>query len=42
MDKKKIIALVGAGVLFVAGLFLKEDVKGIVCGAPAAQVEVAK
>jgi hypothetical protein len=39
MDKKKLIAVVGAGLLFVAGLFMKEDVKGLVCGAPAAQVE---
>jgi hypothetical protein len=39
-DKKSLIALIGGALFVVAGLFLKEDVKGLVCGtaspAPAA------
>lgn len=44
MDKKKWIAMIGAGVLFLAGLLLKENVKELVCnGAPEeAPAAVAK
>lgn len=38
MDSKKgLIALIGGLILAGAGYFLKEDVKVIVCGAPAAE-----
>lgn len=32
LDKNKVIALVGAGLLFLAGLVLKAPVKELVCG----------
>lgn len=38
MDKKQLIAAIGAGLLLVAGFFLKEDVKGLVCGTAAPAV----
>lgn len=31
-DKKSLIALIGGAIFVIAGLFLKEDVKGLVCG----------
>lgn len=39
MDKKKLIAVVGAIVLSVLGLVLGEDVKELVCGPEVAKVE---
>jgi hypothetical protein len=43
MSKAQIISLVGAVVLALAGIALKEDVKGLVCGgAPAPAAAVAK
>lgn len=40
MSKPQIISIVGAVVLALAGILLKEDVKGLVCGAAPAPAAV--